>query len=305
MKKISKVNLFYILVGVITLTVAGVFFFFGGELNSTSGLIMASFYMFIPTISVLIVEKLIHKENIKTIKKNLFISFKLNRWFLVAWLITPVIAFSSIGIALLFSDVSFSPEMDGMFESFENLLTTEEIQEMREFADSLPFHVIWIGLLSGMIAGITINAVFGLGEEIGWRGFLLRRFIGQKFFKVALIIGFVWGVWHFPIILMGHNYPTYPLIGVFMMIVWCVLLSPLFLYITIKAKSVIAAGIMHGTLNGTAVVALMVLKGGNELLVGMTGLSGFISLFMVTLLFFIYDKYISKEEVMLKKINLE
>jgi membrane protease YdiL (CAAX protease family) len=305
MKKISKVNLFYILVGVITLTVAGVFYFFRGSLNSTSGLIMASFYMFIPTISVLIVEKVIHKEKIKTIKKNLFISFKLNRWFLVAWLITPVIAFGSIGIALLFSDVSFSPEMEGMFESFENLLTTDEIQEMREFADSLPFHVIWIGLLSGMIAGITINAVFGFGEEIGWRGFLLRRFIGQKFFKVALVIGFVWGVWHFPIILMGHNYPTYPLIGVFMMIVWCVLLSPLFLYITIKAKSVIAAGIMHGTLNGTAVVALMVLKGGNELLVGMTGLSGFISLFMVTLLFFIYDKYISKEEVMLKKINLE
>lgn len=173
MKKISKTNLFYILVGVITLTVAGVFYFSGGKLNSNAGLVMASFYMFIPTISVLIVEKLIHKENIKTIKKNLFISFKLNRWFLVAWLITPVIAFSSIGIALLFSDVSFSLEMEGMFESFETLLTVEEVQEMREFADSLPFHVIWIGLLSGLIAGITINAVFGLGEEIGWRGFLL------------------------------------------------------------------------------------------------------------------------------------
>lgn len=90
-----------------------------------------------------------------------------------------------------------------------------------------------------------------------------------------------------------------------MMTVWCILLSPLFLYITIKAKSVIAAGIMHGTLNGTAVVALMVLEGGNELIVGVTGFSGFISLSIVTLLFFIYDKYISKEEVMLKRINLE
>ena len=303
MKKIKKENLFYILIAIISLTVAGVFYLAGGELNSTAGLMMASSYMIIPTIASLIIVKFIYKE--KNIKEKLFISFKFNRWFLVAWLITPIIAFASIGVALLFSDVSYSPEMEGMFDRFENLLTDEQMQEMRESADSLPFHPIWLTLLSGLLAGITINAVFGLGEEIGWRGFLLRRFIGQKFMKAALVIGFVWGVWHFPIILMGHNYPTYPLIGVLMMIVWCILLSPLFLYITIKARSVIAAGIMHGTLNGTAGVSLLVLQGGNELLVGVTGLSGFVALSVVTLFFFLYDKYISKEGIMLKRINLE
>lgn len=295
--------MFYILIGVISLTVAGVFYLAGGELNSTAGLVMASSYMFIPTIASLIIVKFIYKE--EKIKEKLFISFKFNRWFLVAWLIAPVIAFTSIGVALLFSDVSYSPEMEGMFDRFESVLTAEQMQEMRESADSLPFHPIWLTLLSGLLAGITINAIFGLGEEIGWRGFLLRRFIGQKFAKAALVIGFVWGVWHFPIILMGHNYPTYPLIGVFMMIIWCILLSPLFLYITIKARSVIAAGIMHGTLNGTAGVSLLVLQGGNELLIGMTGLSGFIALSFFTLIFFLYDRYISKERVMLRNIDMK
>jgi uncharacterized protein len=36
---------------------------------------------------------------------------------------------------------------------------------------------------------------------------------------------------------------------------------------------VIAAAIMHGTLNGTVGISIMTLEGGNELLVGSTGLA--------------------------------
>ncbi len=302
MKKVSKINLFYILIAVISLSVAGIFYLLGGELNSSVGLIMASSYMFIPTIAVLIIEKLVYKEKIK---KSLLISFKLNKWFLVAWLIAPVIAFGSIGVALLFPDITFSLGMEGMFERFSDVLTVEQIQEMSDSINSMFIHPIWILLLSGLFTGATINAIFGFGEELGWRGFLLRQFNNQGFVKASLIIGFVWGIWHFPIILMGHNYPTYPLIGVLMMTVWCILLSPLFLYITIKAKSVIAASVMHGTLNATAGISLIFLSGGSELVIGVTGLAGFIALFLITLVFFIYDRFVSKENIMLGRINLE
>ncbi len=302
MKKISKINLFYILIATISFTVAGLFIYLGGELNSTAGLIMASSYMFIPMVAVLLIEKLIYKENIK---KKLLISFKLNRWFLIAWFIAPVIAFGSIGVSLFFPDITFSLGMEGMFERFANVLTIEQMQEMRDSADNMFIHPIWIALIAGLFAGATINALFGFGEELGWRGFLLRQFNNQSFIKASLIIGFVWGLWHFPIILMGHNYPKYPFTGVLMMIVWCILLSPLFLYITIKAKSVIAAAVMHGTLNTTAGISLMVLSGGNELIVGATGLAGFIALFIITLIFLFYDRFISKESVMLSKIKLE
>ena len=303
MKKISKINLFYLLITAISLTVAGVFYLLGGELASTAGMIMASSYMFIPTVAVLIIEKLVYKE--KTIKKNLLISFKINKWFLMAWLITPVLTLGSVGISLLFPDVTLSLGMEGMIERFSDTLTDEQIQEMREVADNITIHPVWIGLISGLFAGITVNALFGFGEELGWRGFLLRQMNNQKFIKASLIIGFVWGLWHFPIILMGHNYPSYPFIGVLMMIVWCVLLSPLFLYITIKAKSVIAAAIMHGTLNATAGIPLMILYGGSELVIGVTGVAGFIALFILTMIFFVYDKFISKENIMLGKIKLE
>ncbi|MFW5792954.1 MAG: CPBP family intramembrane glutamic endopeptidase [Bacteroidota bacterium] len=302
MKTISKTNLFYVIVAVISLISAGTFYFSGAKYDSTAGIILAIFYMFIPTISVLIIEKLIYKE---AIKKKLLISFRINKWFVVAWLITPVIAFVAMGIALLFPDVSFSPGMEGMFDRFESILTPDQMREMKESMEIMPFHPIWIALIQGLFAGITINAVAGFGEELGWRGFLVRRFENQKFMKAALIIGLVWGIWHSPLILMGHNYPTYPVFGVLMMIVWCILLSPLFLYITIKAKSVIAAAIMHGTLNGTIGISIMTLKGGNELMIGSTGLAGFIALSVITLLFLLYDKYISKEDIFFKNIDLK
>ncbi len=43
----------------------------------------------------------------------------------------------------------------------------------------------------------------GLGEEPGWRGFLLprlqARFEGEKY---IWILGLIWGVWHFPIVII-------------------------------------------------------------------------------------------------------
>ncbi len=300
MRITNKTNLFLLLTFGISFTAAGLFYLLGGKLSSTGGLILATSYMFTPMISVLIVEKLIYKEDIG---KKLFISFKINKWFLVAWLITPVIVFGTIAISLLLPGVSYSPGMEGMFARYEEILTPEEIDQMRISIDMIPFHPVWMSLISGLIAGLTINAVAGFGEELGWRGFLIQQFRNMSFMKASLLTGIIWGFWHAPLILMGHNYPQFPVAGVFMMTLWCVLLSPLFLYITIKSGSVIAAAVMHGTLNGTAGIAIMLIDGGNDLTVGVTGLAGGISLLIVTAGLFIYDTIISREKIMCNIIS--
>jgi|GEM_PF-6474532 len=53
----------------------------------------------------------------------------------------------------------------------------------------------------------------------------------------------------------------------FMMIIFCLLLSPIFSYIRIKSRSVVAAAIMHGTLNATRGLSIMVVKGGGDLVI--------------------------------------
>lgn len=212
-------------------------------------------------------------------------------------------SFGTLGISLLFPDVTFSPEMAGMVNRFEDMMSPEQLEQMKNATETMPIHPIWLTVFQGLIAGVTINAIAGFGEELGWRGFLLKSFKEMNFLKASIIIGFIWGIWHSPLILMGHNYPQHPEIGVLMMTVWCILLTPLFLYITIKAKSVIAAAILHGTLNATAGIAIIVVEGGNDLTVGMTGLAGFISLIIVLLLLFIYDNNLSKEKIMTNKIS--
>ena len=124
----------------------------------------------------------------------------------------------------------------------------------------------------------------------------------MHFLKASLIIGFIWGIWHAPIILMGHNYPQHPAAGVLMMTILCILLTPLFLYVTIKSKSVIAAAIIHGTLNGTAGISILVISGGNDLTTGLTGLAGFTALIISLLILYLYDSKLTKEKIITSKM---
>nr|HPI70955.1 CPBP family intramembrane metalloprotease [Tenuifilaceae bacterium] len=234
---------------------------------------------------------------------RLNISFKINKWFVVAWLIMPVIGFLTLGISLLLPEVSYSPEMAGIMERFKDSFTPEQIEEMNKQTETLSIHPVWLALFSGMFAGLTINAIAAFGEELGWRGFLLRQLSNKSFWGASLIIGFIWGIWHAPIILMGHNYHQHPRIGVLMMVIVCILLSFLFIYITLKTRSVIAAAVMHGTLNATAGIGIMMLDGGNDLTIGATGLAGFIAMGILILVIFIYDRYISGEKIFSKTIE--
>ena len=301
MKKVNRTALFLMLTFVISFSLAGLYKLFGGHYESNlSRTILGVSYMFIPMICVIIVEKVIYKEPLKA---NLLISFSINRWFFVAWLIMPVISLMAFSVSLLFPGVSFSPEMSGMVKRFEEMLTPEQMEQMKNSMKALPVHPVWISLVQGLIAGVTVNAIAGFGEELGWRGFLLKAFKEMNFLKASVVIGFIWGIWHAPLILMGHNYPQHPEYGVLMMIVWCILLTPLFLYITVKSKSVIAAAIMHGTLNATAGIAIMIIDGGNDLTVGMTGLAGFIALSVVLVLLYLYDRFISRERILTGRLG--
>ena len=291
----KKVLTFIGLTFLLSYLLAILYFIFGGKWVMPGSLIVATIYMFIPMTVALVVQKLIFKE---PIKKPLGISFKFNRWFLVAWLLPPVIAFATIGISLLFPGVEYSHSMAGMFERFGALLTPEELEQMQNQAAAFPVHPIWIGLLQGLLAGITINAVAGFGEELGWRGFLQKEFAYMGFWKSSAVIGFVWGVWHAPLILQGHNYPQNPLAGVFMMIIFTVLLSPIISFVRLKANSVVAAAIMHGSINGTLGLSIMVIKGGNDMTVGVTGLSGFIVLVITIIGLFVYDRAYARESIM-------
>jgi membrane protease YdiL (CAAX protease family) len=185
--------------------------------------------------------------------------------------------------------------MEGLLERYKSIITAEQLQQMQNLPSVFRSHPILVGLLLGLIAGITINAVAGFGEELGWRGFMQKELGFLGFWKSSVVIGIIWGIWHAPIILMGHNYPHHPVAGAFMMVVLCVLLAPIFGYVRFKAKSVIASAIIHGSFNGTYGLAIVVAKGGSDLTLGVTGLAGFVVLAVVDIGIFIYERFLAIE----------
>ncbi len=273
---------------------AGLFYLFGGRLNTTPAVFMALAYMFVPMIMAVVVQRFIYHRDLKG---PLGISFRVNPWWIAAWLVPVVIAFGAFGISLLFRSVSYSPEMAGIYEHFARVFTPEQIQEIRRKQDMLPFHPVWFALAQGLIIGPTLNAVAAFGEELGWRGFLQRELAPIGFWGSSALIGFIWGVWHLPLILMGHNYPEHPVPGVFLWTVNCVFLGIVISYVRVRARSVIAAAVMHGTYNAMAGLAIILIIGGNDLISGVQGISGVIVAGVLAGLVFIIDRFVMKGPV--------
>ena len=251
------------------------------------GLIFSAGAMMIPLLAVIFTQ-LIFKE---PVLRRLGVSFKLNRWWWIGWLLMPVIALAVLGVTLLMPGAKWTPD---------SVMMQQAMQSMPEGVGV--WGVIGISLLSGLISGATLNAIFAFGEEIAWRGFLMKEFKGKKFLTVALWIGVIWGLWHTPIILNGHNYPQHPVAGVFMMVAFCLLLTPMLMYFRQKSGSVIVPAIMHGTFNAVVGISATVVTPANDLLYGGPGLAGFIVLLVVDVCMYLYDRFISKEGVFCKTI---
>lgn len=180
--------------------------------------------------------------------------------------------------------------MAGMIAKYQALLPPEQLAQIKAQVLSVGFWMLPIIILEALIAGFTINGVAALGEELMWRGFLVKELKNFSWLKLSLLIGTIWGIWHAPLIIQGHNYPTHPYIGVFLMTVWCILLTPPMIYFTAKTKSVLTAAVFHGVLNGGYGLAIFWLVGGNDLTVGVTGLSGLVALFIFDASLFILDQ---------------
>lgn len=243
--------------------------------------LLSAVAMFIPVLAVIFTQ-VIFKE---PVLRGVGLSFKINRWWVIGWLLIPIIALAIVGMTLLMPGARWTPD---------NETVKLALQTMPEGFGVWGF--IGVTMLSGLLSGVTINAVFALGEEIAWRGFLLNMFSGKKFCKVALCTGIIWGFWHAPLILNGHNYPQHPVAGVFLMVVFCVLMTPILMYFRQKSGSVIVPAIMHGTFNAVAGLPLIIITPANDLLYGATGLAGMIVLLIVNLCLFLFDRFVSKEK---------
>ena len=109
-------------------------------------------------------------------------------------------------------------------------------------------------------AAIAISAVFipiqllELGEEIGWREYLLPRQIKRfGIHKAVLLNSFLWGAAHLPLIYFGFNYSSAnigaPWSNMAMMLLMCMAVGVICCYVTVVSGNAMYAAIVHGVIN--------------------------------------------------------
>jgi len=114
------------------------------------------------------------------------------------------------------------------------------------------FKTLYFLVFSSILSPISRLPIF-FGEEYGWRIFLqdkLTKMFGYP--RGIFILGFIWGLWHLPIIFMGYNYPGYPIWGSLLMIIYTINMSLILGLAVVISRSVWLAAFLHGLNNGVA-----------------------------------------------------
>ncbi len=100
-------------------------------------------------------------------------------------------------------------------------------------------------ILLGPFLGLLVT----FGEEYGWRGYLQPALYGLGRIRGVALVGVIWGMWHWPVIWMGYNYPGHPYLGTLLMVLFCIGLAFILGYAVLKAKGVWIAAFLHALVN--------------------------------------------------------
>ena len=200
-------------------------------------------FTFIPVI-VAIITKKITKQNSK-IPLSLKVWKNKKAWLFSAFMPSIMIVLGSFLYFFIFNQ-----EYSGVFK-LENIII--------DIHNPIIFSLVCI-IISAVIIPIQL---LELGEELGWRGYLLgfqKEKYGEK--KAAIINGIEWGISHLPLIYFGFNYGLdtmwAPWSNMLVMTLCCLVLGVIFSYITIKTNNVMYSAIMHGVVNTIGEIPLFI-----------------------------------------------
>lgn len=270
------------------------------DVGSPGYVVLAAMCMLCPAVAALVQQRILDRAP----WSGLGLSIRGTRWRIVAltsllaMLIVPLFLLvvhllgSVIGVEgfgkvsvtserfiIAVTDLARSAGQDGALSSQGDLLAR------------IPAGLVLVGVaLGGLLAAFSINLPFMLGEELGWRGYLWQRTAHWAGFRRVFFTGVVWGLWHAPLIAMGHNYPGYPIAGIGMMVLFCLLLAFLFDWTRTRSGSIWSSCILHGVINGTAGATVLFAWGGHPLIASIAGLGGMLTIAVLVLLVLVFDR---------------
>lgn len=109
-----------------------------------------------------------------------------------------------------------------------------------------------LGAVQTVLLAPILAIVIAFGEEYGWRGYLQSELFKLGRVRGVVLLGVIWGAWHWPLILMGYNYPGHPVLGVVLMTLYTTGLAVVLGYAVLRTGSVLLAAYLHALNNQVA-----------------------------------------------------
>lgn len=155
-----------------------------------------------------------------------------------------------------------------------------------------------MGAILVIVSALAIPIqLFELGEEIGWRGYLLPllcKIMPPR--KAVLVNGGLWGIAHAPLIYFGFNYGLGytggPFLGILMMVLVCMIFGVLECYVMLQTGNCMYSAILHGAMNVIGETGVWVSMSSKSPLLGPnpTGIIGLSVTVLLALLVFLRIK---------------
>jgi len=232
---------------------------------SITAQLLTAAVMFFPALGVLIT-RLITKEGFREswLMPNLRGNIKT---YLLAWFGPSILTILGALLYFLIFPDQFDPDCGYMQATLDSMgATAEDIP--------IPLNLLMVVQgIQGIFLGPIMNFVTCFGEEWGWRGYLLPKLSKRlPLLPTLLISGIIWGLWHAPLTIVGHNYglgyPGFPFTGIGMMCLFCITLGVFMSYVTLKTGSCIPAILSHGAVNGFAALGIYFTHNGGNAFIG-------------------------------------
>ena len=154
------------------------------------------------------------------------------------------------GLPLFYGTVAYSLIWTLGFGSFRDSAAITRIEsELGWRVGPAAFTPLFVLLVA--TAGLIPGLARALGEEIGWRGFLLPRLVRRiGFTRGALVTGLIWTAWHVPLLIFGDYHSAAPrwfALGCFTVMV--VSLSFVLAWLRLRSGSVWPCALLHACHN--------------------------------------------------------
>ncbi|WP_172592141.1 CPBP family intramembrane glutamic endopeptidase [Subtercola boreus] len=218
-----------------------------GLQNPLFGLI-AGAIMFTPLISAVLISTLVEGRSIGSLL--VFSGLRFSRpfkttllWSLGALVGTEILVFSGVAIVV---SLGITRVDLVEFSGFAELLHEESPTK------DLPAATLAIAQLAAIPVGAVFNCLLTVGEEVGWRGWLLPTLRPVGAIPALAVSSVVWGLWHAPLILLGYNFDQPNALGLALMVGGCTFFGFLLGWLRLKSNSLWPPMIAHGAFNAAA-----------------------------------------------------